>query len=218
LLPEERPPGRSNSQRGSRHGPGQSACRADAAGTQSGRAHAAPAPFQAAGRPDEFYQAAAGVGHGVTRCSHCSAFRSIGLTPFQRSHFNYTTLRYDSCARRILRLLVAHRRAVMIHASTRRNRPRKGRIFIRMDVDAIDGGCLERARPRHVFFVQYLRAISPDRRKGTHRAGGGRGVERCAAMITTLLGRSRVRLTRIMMMHCIEGSVVVSEVRSIRSF
>lgn len=71
LLPEERPPGRSNSQRGGRHGPGESACRADAAGIQGGRAHATPASFQAtdaantAADADELYQTATGVGHRV---------------------------------------------------------------------------------------------------------------------------------------------------------
>lgn len=75
LLPEECPPGRSNSQRGGRHGPGKSACRADGTGTQGGRAHATPASLQAAaaaadaadGRPDELYQATTGVGHRVIR-------------------------------------------------------------------------------------------------------------------------------------------------------
>lgn len=80
MLPEERPPGLSHPQRGGRHGPGQSACRANTAGAQGGRAHAGAAPLQAAtdaaasaGQADELYQAAAGVGHrdlNVPRASH----------------------------------------------------------------------------------------------------------------------------------------------------
>lgn len=80
LLPEDCSPGRSNSQRGGRHGPGKSACRAEVAGTQSGRAHATPASLQAAaadvaadGRPDEFYQATTGEGHRVIRSSISSS-------------------------------------------------------------------------------------------------------------------------------------------------
>lgn len=99
--------------------------------------------------------------------------------------YNGVALRYDSCDRRILRLFIAAQtqrgRDSRCPYTTPRNRPRKGRIFIRMDVDAIDGGCASKGQGRvHVFFVQYPRAISPDR-KGTHRGGGGRGVGRCAA-------------------------------------
>lgn len=111
LLPEERPPGRSNSQRGGRHGPGESACRANAAGTQGGRAHAAPASLQATtnaaaaaaaadadGRPDELYQATTGVGHRVIRSSIFSSSVHAPQFPTRHSRAIRASIASPRCA------------------------------------------------------------------------------------------------------------------------